>query len=150
MRRHWVVSTIILIAVVIGSFKFQYAQNSAGDSDLAKQNLAVNLLRAINTAERAYHQNHGAFTSWATLATSDEFTKTGMKWAARHNPQLAKLRLSSGPDILPGWKLRLDLTSDRNGYDVLLEDAADKSCGYAALTDERGVIRQSKTIDCKI
>jgi hypothetical protein len=32
----------------------------------------------------------------------------------------------------------------------LLEDKTDKACGYAAITDERGVIRQSKAIDCDI
>jgi hypothetical protein len=30
------------------------------------------------------------------------------------------------------------------------EDTMDKACGYAAVTDERGVIRQSKAIDCPI
>jgi hypothetical protein len=46
--------------------------------------------------------------------------------------------------------LRLDLTEDGKGYDVLLEDTTDKTCAYAALTDERRLIRQSKAIDCQI
>jgi hypothetical protein len=46
--------------------------------------------------------------------------------------------------------LRLNLTADAQNYDVLLEDTTDKSCAYAAVTDERGVIRQSKAIDCPI
>jgi hypothetical protein len=46
--------------------------------------------------------------------------------------------------------LRLNITADGQGYDVLLEDTTDKNCGYAAVTDERGVIRQSKAIDCQI
>jgi hypothetical protein len=32
----------------------------------------------------------------------------------------------------------------------LLEDATDEKCGYAAITDERGIIRQGKTIDCEL
>jgi hypothetical protein len=51
---------------------------------------------------------------------------------------------------LPGWSLRLNLTKDGAGYDLMLEDTTDKTCGYAAVTDERGVIRQSKAFDCPI
>lgn len=43
-----------------------------------------------------------------------------------------------------------NVTSDGKGYDVLLEDTTDKSCAYAAVRDERGIIRQSKAIDCAI
>jgi hypothetical protein len=39
---------------------------------------------------------------------------------------------------------------DGKGYDLMLQDLTDKTCWYAALTDESGVIRQSKAIDCKI
>ena len=34
-------------------------------------------------------------------------------------------------------------------YDLLLEDTTDKACGYAAVTDERRVIRQSKAMDLR-
>jgi hypothetical protein len=49
------------------------------------------------------------------------------------------------PEILPGHNLRFNVHSDGQGYDVLLEDATDKS-GYAALSDERGVIRECKAL----
>ena len=39
--------------------------------------------------------------------------------------------------------------ADGQGYDVLLQDLTDKKCGYAAVTDEYVVIRQSKTINCE-
>ena len=54
------------------------------------------------------------------------------------------------PEILPGWNLRLNVHSDGQGYDLLLTDMTDEKCGYAVLTDENGVIRQSKAIDCEI
>jgi hypothetical protein len=54
------------------------------------------------------------------------------------------------PEILPGWNLRLNVHSDGQGYDVLLRDLTDDKCGYAAPTDESGVIRQRKAIDCEI
>lgn len=73
-----------------------------------------------------------------------------MKWATHNDPELADVHVAPGPEILPGWKLRLYLSSDGNHYEALLEDATDKGCGYAAFTDERGVIRQGRTIDCDI
>jgi hypothetical protein len=115
-----------------------------------RQILAVNLLRAINTAEAQFRANHGSFAAWDTLVEAKELTDEGMKWAAHNDPELADVHLSPGPEILPGWKLRLHLSSSGTQYDAMLEDATDKGCGYAALTDERGVIRQGRTIDCDI
>lgn len=153
MKKRWTMASVVLLALCIGSFTTQHAQNTttgSQDSEHAKRSLAINVLRAINTAEADYHGKHRMFASWEVLVASEEFTKIGVKWAAKSEQQLSSVRFSTGPEILPGWKLRLHLTADGNGYDVLLEDAADKACGYAAITDERGIIRQGKTIDCQI
>jgi hypothetical protein len=115
-----------------------------------RQILAVNLLRAINTAEAQFRANHGSFAAWDTLVEAKELTDEGMNWAARNDPELADVHLSPGPEILPGWKLRLHLSSGGTQYDAMLEDTTVKVCGYAAFTDERGVIRQGLTIDCDI
>jgi hypothetical protein len=128
----------------------QNTRDQATDPDHAMHSLAVNLLRAINTAEMDYKNAHGVYAAKDALLASEEFTGRGMAWAVKNDPQLANARLSNGPEVLPGWSLRLNLAADGNGYVVLLEDATDKSYGYAAVTDERGVIRQSKTIGCKI
>ena len=97
------------------------------DSDCARHMTAIKLLRGLNTAELCYKTKHGAYATRDELAASDEFRVT-----------------------LSGWSLRLNVTADGKRYDAVLEDTTDKSCGYAALTDERGVIRQGKTIDCEI
>ena len=44
----------------------------------------------------------------------------------------------------------MNMHADGQGYEVLLRDMTDKKCGYAAVTDEDAVIRQSKAIDCDI
>ncbi len=116
----------------------------------ARRSVAINLLRAINTAEYPYKSKHGTFASWDALVTSEEFNGQGMPFATQNEPQLANAHFSKGPEILPGWMLRLNVTSDGTGYDVLLEDKTDKACGYAVVTNESGLIRQSKTIDCDI
>jgi len=136
----------ILTLGVVGTLR---SQDAPADSAHARHSVAVSLLRAINTAEYDYKNKHGAFASKDSLLASEEFKGRGMAWAARNEPQLASAHPSNGPEVLPGWTLRLNLTPDGKGYDVLLEDTADKSCAWAAYTDERGIIRESKPIGCK-
>jgi hypothetical protein len=148
--RHASLIAVLLIVAAAAPLPSQNAVDQATDPDYVKHRLAVNLLRAINTAEMDYKNKHGVYASKDTLLVSEEFTGRGMAWAAKNDPQLASAHVSIGPEVLPGWSLRLNLAADGKGYLVLLEDTADKSCGYAAVTDERGVIRQSKTVGCKI
>jgi hypothetical protein len=148
--RHASLIAVLLIVAAAAPLPSQNAVDQATDPDYVKHRLAVNLLRAINTAEMDYKNKHGVYASKDTLLVSEEFTGRGMGWAAKNDPQLASAHVSIGPEVLPGWSLRLNLAADGKGYLVLLEDTADKSCGYAAVTDERGVIRQSKTVGCKI
>ena len=35
-------------------------------------------------------------------------------------------------------------------YNLLLEDVTDPKCSYAVFSDERGLIRQGKSIDCAL
>src|SRR5712664_2847182 len=93
---------------------------------------------------------HTSPSTGPLLVGSEEFNCQGMPFATQNESQLANAHFSKGPEILPGWMLRLNVTSDGKGYDVLLEDKTDKACGYAVVTNESAVIRQSKTIDCDI
>ncbi len=147
MRNRSFISGAILLLVVSAALSVVRAQDAstAASPDQAARSFAVNLLRAVNTAENAYRYNHnGAYAPWETLVTSPEFMTKGLPWASKMDPRFATVHFSSGPNILPGWALRLDVTS--SGYDLLLEDAADKASGYAAETDERGLIRECWTI----
>jgi hypothetical protein len=111
--------------------------------------MAVGLLRSINTVEVVHLAEHGSYVGWDDLLASKEFMEFEKECLA-HIPEFATAHFRKGPEIFPGWRLRLNLTQGGKGYDLLLEDATDKKCGYAAATDERGVIRQSKWIDCPI
>jgi len=97
----------------------------------------------------AIQAGHGSYVGWDELLASKEFMEFEKECLA-HIPEFAAAHFTKGPEILPGWRLRFNLTQGGNGYDLLLEDATDKKCGYAAITDERGVIRQSKAINCPI
>jgi hypothetical protein len=151
MKKHQVILSTVLLVLFLGVQTPQFAQDtSAGqaNADQARHRAAISLLREINTAEVTYRSKNGSFVIWETLV-SDQ-TKYFDKFLATSGFQKDNIHFSAPPEILPGWNLRLNVHPDGQGYDVLLRDTTDEKCGYAALTDETGVIRQSKAIDCEI
>jgi hypothetical protein len=154
MRKRTIWIALVMACLVLIVATPQRGQTAPGQSSSddarARRSVAVTTLRAINQVEYAYRSMHGTFASWDVLAVSKEFSGRYMHFAALNEPQLADARSAKRPEILPGWTLRLNVSSDGKGYDVLLEDKTDKVCGYAAITNESGLIRQSKTIDCDI
>jgi hypothetical protein len=127
-------------------------KNSPGiqDRERERRSLAVNIVRAINTAEANYKKNHGTYATWDTFIANGDFSETGTKWSSESFPTVAHAMYGSGSEIVPGWKLRLQLSKDGNAYDLTLEDATDPKCNFAVFSDERGLIRQGKAIDCPI
>jgi hypothetical protein len=91
--------------------------------------LAINLLRAINTAEFDYRYRTGSYVSWDVLQVKGEFTAPS---SPRLFHQVALAHYANAPQIPPGWSLRLNVSADGKAYDLLLEDLTDKACGYAA------------------
>ena len=126
------------------------ASPTVSDRERERRSLAINITRAINTAEVNYKKTHGAYATWDTLVGNGDFTDTGTKWAPETFPTVRHAMYGQGPEIVPGWKLRLTLSNEGNAYDLLLEDVTDAKCGYAVTSDERGLIRQGKSIDCAI
>lgn len=145
-----IVGPLFFMAVVPLSSQNAPAQDP--EAVHARRSIAISLLRTINTVEVTYKYKHGgSYADWNALLTSEEFhADKYIAQLAKLHPEFQNVQFSQIPEILPGWSLRLNLTADGQAYDLLLEDKTDKACGYAAITDERGVIRQSKTIDCDI
>ena len=151
MKKSWFTSIAILLTLFLSVATSQNAQDVPIDREKIQQlrrYLAISLLRQINTAEVVEKSTCGSFSSWETLQAHhaeyfDEFI-------AIHRQQIPDLKFADPPEILPEWILRLNVHSDGQGYDLLLQDMTDKKCGYAAVTDENVIIRQSKWIDCKI
>ncbi|MGB7730388.1 MAG: hypothetical protein WBL50_20340 [Candidatus Acidiferrum sp.] len=123
---------------------------TAQDRDRERRSLAVNIVRAINTAEAHYKQTHGSYATWTTLTSNGDFTDSGTKWAPASMPTVGHAMYGPGPEIVPGWKLRLTISKDGSAYDLLLEDVNDPKCGYAVISDDRGRIRQGMAIDCPL
>lgn len=130
----------------------QEQKNTFGmaDRERERRSLAINMVRAINTAEASYKKNQGAYVTWDTMFGNGDFSETGTKWAPESLPTVAHAMYGSGPEIVPGWKLRLHISKDGKSYDLLLEDVSDPKCGYAVISDERGLIRQGKAVSCPL
>jgi len=152
MWKRMVVLLVLLGGIgALPSVQAQKAPSPGGaDRERERRSLAINVTRAINTAEANYKKNHGVYATWDTLVGNGDFTDTGTKWAPEAFPAVAHAMYGREAEIVPGWKLRLLLSKDGNAYDLLLEDVTDPKCGYAVVSDERGLIRQGKSIDCAL
>jgi hypothetical protein len=151
MTQRLLIFSIVLLVFLLGVQAPQFAQDTStgpAKSDQDRQRVAIGLLRTINTAEVGELSKYGTYSSWPTLLVHQpKFFDT---WFTRFSSEDPKGHFGDMPEILPGWSLRLNVHAAGKGYDVRLQDLTDKACWYAALTDESGVIRQSKVIDCKI
>ncbi|HKN75471.1 MAG TPA: hypothetical protein VJW94_09865 [Candidatus Acidoferrum sp.] len=144
------VATFFLLSTAV-PLSSQNAPRQTSEADHTRHSVAINLLRAINTAEVSYKMTHGSYLTWDALLAGEQFHGSRVIAGLAHfDPELANAEFSTSSEVLPGWSLRLNLTANGEGYDVMLQDMTGKPCGYAAITDERGVIWQSKTIDCEI
>jgi len=77
--------TLLLGAVLLAVVVPQRAQNPATPppaDEQPRRSVAINILRAINTAEYDYKFRHGSFVGWDVLVGSGEFTGRGMHFAA--------------------------------------------------------------------
>lgn len=151
MNKRLLILSAVLLVFLVGAQTPQLAQDASKGptkSDQERHSVAIGLLRTINTAEVGELSTYGAYSSWPTLLGHQP--KYLDEWFARFSEEDPKGHFGDMPEILPGWSLRLNVHVDGKGYDLLLQDLTDKKCWYAALTDESGVIRQSKAIDCNI
>ena len=126
----------------------QKATTPTGGREQERRSFAINLARAIQKAEVDYKAKHGTYGNWDSLMGNGYFTSAGTKWASPDFPTVGQALYGSGPEIVPGWRLRLSISNSGSSYDLLLEDVTDPKCGYAALTDDRGRLRQAKSLEC--
>lgn len=149
MKSHLIISSVCVLSFFLHvpiSQNPQDVQTGGETSDRSRHQFAVNLLRTINTAEAVDHSKSGSYESWQALQTQHaEYFEQLMR---RQHP--ANDHLVDPPEILPGWNLRMNMHADGQGYDILLQDTTDNKCGYAAITNEGGIIWQAKSVECEI
>jgi hypothetical protein len=145
VKKHQILLSTFLLVMTLGAVASQYAQDtssSPGKADPGRHSLLIGLVRTITTAEAVERGKYGSYGSWRTLLEhQQEYLNS---WLRRfYSPNEVNVHFGDTPEILPGWNLRLNVHADGEGYDLLLEDVTDKN-GYAALSDERGVIGECK------
>ena len=91
ISRFQIISAVVLLLVALSAASRAQEQKSPSQEERRK---AINLVRAINTAEVLYNVNisHGRFASWTDLYDS------GL---------VKELQVSPGSEIIPGYHLDL-------------------------------------------
>jgi hypothetical protein len=94
--------------------------------DYQERKLAVDLVRVINTAQMTYRdRSSGIFADWADLSRSQGFVQAIDRFS-HGDPKLKDVRLEDSSEILPGWRLRLTIASDKKSYMMLLAKTSGK------------------------
>jgi hypothetical protein len=145
MEKYQVIISTVFLVFALGTLAPQFAQDASTSADKSNKDHAnlMGLARPINTAELTEFSKYGAYASWPILLAHQSEYLNG--WLTQHYSQEKTAHFDEVPEILPGWNLRLNTQTDGKGYVLLLEDANDKT-GFAAVSDERGIIRESKYI----
>jgi type II secretory pathway pseudopilin PulG len=141
---------LILVAIALPARPQKAPPLPSSSRENERRSFATNVLRAINSSELDYKTKHGSYANWNALLSNGYFSEAGTKFISQDFPTVAHALYGSGPEIVPGWRLRLNISNNGQSYDALLEDVTDPKCGFAGLTDDRGVIRQSKSVDCPL
>jgi hypothetical protein len=137
----------VMLASLLGVETLQLAQDAAPSSakpDQERRSDAIGLLRTIKTAEAEEFINNGSYLSWSALFAHQPKYFNG--WIPKFYSENPHEHFRDAPEILPRCNLRLNVHAGGKGYDLMLQDLTDKTCGYAAVTDESGVIGQRKAI----
>lgn len=140
----------LLLAVICQTGTKSASANTEEDEHL-RRTLAVNLLRSISTAEHQYHAKHGNFADWTALVGTSEYANAVEVYS--RNPKYAALRntqKAAFPQVLENWDLRLNVGADGQTYDLTMSDTLDRTCRFSIFSNEKGLIWQGRTIDCRI
>jgi hypothetical protein len=124
LTRIQIISVVVLLLIALSVASSAQDQISPSQEERRK---AINLVRAINTAEVRYNVNisHGRFASWTELYDS------GL---------LKDLQVSLGPEVIPGYHLDLLASPDGKSFMLALHDKKDGDGLFSVFSDQSGII----------
>src|SRR5258708_22958448 len=70
------------------------------------------MLRVINTEEASFKHEIGRYGSWEELAGREKFANRLTNLITEAYPRLRTLKISANLNVLPGWRIRLNLSGD--------------------------------------
>ena len=130
ISRFQIISAVVLLVVALSAASRAQEQKSPLQEERRK---AINLVRAINTAEVRYYSGtakgandgHDRFASWTELYDS------GL---------LKDLQVSPGPEVIPGYHLDLLASADGKSFMLALHDKKDGDGLFSVFSDQSGII----------
>jgi len=131
MRKQSIVSAVVLLFVPFATAYAQQCLHGPGETpdQTARRRAALTAARTVNNIQyNRPEAKNNVFLGHADLATAP-FAK-GMS-------PTNGISLNPDTDIVPGWKLTLDVTS--SGYWFMVKDSADP-CGFAYISNQSGLI----------
>jgi hypothetical protein len=135
MCKRLVAFTIAISAMSMGSAYTQRCLHDQGETpeQTARRREALVAARFINTIQiNQPGAIHGVFLRHMDLAGSPSADTRNST-----NETLRRISLNPDEDILPGWKLTLDVSE--NAYWFMIKDKMDP-CGFAYISNHAGVI----------
>lgn len=144
----------IAVAAVLACVGLAMAQSGNPSRRVAQQAMAVervqdshmlgvSLVRFLNNSEADYKAKEGKYADWEELENSAYFLAGKGRWAETEG-----VTISSGPEIIPGWRLSLVRSADGASYQLMLQNAGDKVCMFSFFSDQSGLIYQGQVVDC--
>jgi hypothetical protein len=124
ISRFQVISAVALLLAALSAALLAQDRKSPNQEERRK---AINLVRAINTAEVRYNTDisHGRFASWTELYESGV---------------VKELQVSAGPEVMPGYRLDLLASPDGKSFMLALHDRRDGDGLFSVFSDQTGII----------
>jgi type II secretory pathway pseudopilin PulG len=126
---HPLVPVMVLSLLSTGTF----AQAPAAQDQQQARQLAVDIVRILNTAEQFYRTQHNRYATFDELRKSGAFPK-----AEKQSEAAAALAAAVGPDV-GGLILRLFTSHDGSQYNLSVDDEKNQGL-WAVFSNEKGLI----------
>ncbi len=141
MLKRTMAFTIVLSAMSLPAYAQQCLHGPKETADqTARRREALTATRTINNIQ--FNQPGAAQRSFFRHAQLTE-SPVGKSMAASSNELSRRMSLSPDGEILPGWKLTLDVSE--NGYWFMIKDTTD-ACGFSYISNHNGLIYTSEPI----
>jgi hypothetical protein len=134
--------------VVCLSLFFGFVLQAGDNQNFDNKRHAVSFLRLVNTAQQEHFQKKGTFLEWEQLRNSAEFESVQLRFADQFG--LGGMKGTQSPAPVAGYSIQSALGSEGKHYAITLSDRnAPDSCSIGYLSDESGLIRETRPIGCK-
>jgi hypothetical protein len=111
-----------------------------------ERNVALEVVRLVQTAETDYFRNAGRYATLAELIKSKQLAQTATGSQENLHAYFA-LDLKVESDPVPGFVFNLDVPSDSASYKLSVTRPG--NCSFSIRTDEKGTVYEDKPSDCE-